>query len=142
MTCLTGLPKTFTSLLKNFFEPSNATITLSTILDNTLFARPGKRFCSNITVGNLSITAADIMGTDAYPPTPMTTSGLNLISMENDLINPLTIFTPEIIFAKRSLFINPPDGIVSNLYPCFGNILVSIPFSVPTNNTSDLLSCL
>ncbi len=72
----TGTP--VTSHLRNQRQVSSkCTAATSTRLATTRFANPGTTFGSNTTVGYPPSEAANIAGPDAYPPTPITTSGLN-----------------------------------------------------------------
>ena len=109
---------------------------LPTNLERILLASPGTQFCSQTAVGMQLIEAQSRVGPDAYPPTPITTSGLKSLSILRELSIAPSIEITAITFWEKLFPTIPLDFMNSTLYPFFGRILFSIPCSVPTNMTS------
>src|ERR1019366_4317456 len=78
--CRTGTPVT-SAWRKYFAVSSKCTAAAETNRATIRLANPGTTLGSKASVGICLTTAASIAGPEAYPPTPITTSGANWLSM-------------------------------------------------------------
>src|SRR6266851_1607063 len=133
--CRTGTPVT-AACRKYLAVSSKCTAAADTNRATTRFANPGTTFGSNANVGMCFTTAASIVGPEAYPPTPITTSGANSFS-----IRPASQTARGKSHAVRArvirlTFFSAPTRTSCSGYPAAGTSRFSMPRAVPINHTS------
>ena len=133
--CRTGTPVT-TERRNRLFVSSKCTAAAETQGPIRRLARPGTTFGSNASVGMRIRVAASMAGPEAYPPTPITTSGRNseriLRDSHTDLGRSKIVFTRFV----RLTFFRAPTSISRSGNPAAGTRRFSIPRDVPMNRTS------
>ena len=84
----------------------------------------------------LSSLTANIAGPDAYPPTPMTTSGLYSVSIRPETQRARGRSNMVLARVIRLTFFRAPTLMSSSGYPAWGTRRVSMPRAVPMKRTS------
>ena len=133
----TGLPVTTPRSPKYDCVRVSVTAAKSTHLPSARLASPGIAFCSMMMRGYAPRIAALSIGKDAYPPTPITASGLYSRRICRALKTAATIRPRFRTCRAAPTPLMPPTGNVCKLNPSFGTILASIPCSAPTNNIEE-----
>src|SRR5690606_9990196 len=116
--------------------PSYATQMRFTFLPSKRLVMPGNEFCSWMSVGIPRAAATCNKGPLAYPPTPITTCGLNWLISFRALNKLLMTFTGNKAFLTVSRRCKPLIQSPSILNPAAGTFSISIRPFAPTNKNS------
>src|SRR5205807_8078114 len=96
-------------------------------------ANPGTTLGSNASVGRPQREAANIAGPEAYPPTPITTSGWNSTSMRHESQTARGRSNTVLNHVASDTFLRQPTRMRHRGNPAAGTRRFSIPRAVPMN---------